>query len=91
MKSEANEGWVSSTLTLLIAFAFVGMHAALLLRAVPAENKDMFQQYNTGLFALLSAIIGYRYGTSVSSAKKDATIAAAMTPQQAAPTKETTP
>lgn len=64
----------------LIAGGFLFLYKVFLSgNTIPAELKDSLFQVTGGVIALISGIAGYYFGSSLSSARKDTTIATAAT------------
>jgi len=78
---------VGSFIAAVMVLALIAIVGALFFKEVPDGNRDLF---NIGLMAIVSgvsAILGYLFGSSLSSAKKDETISklAATPPPEAPP------
>ena len=70
--------WTPAVLAVIVALAFLGLLFMLFFRAVPADNRSAFDIVLGLLGGALTAILNYFFGSSVGSAKKDATISTAL-------------
>ena len=58
----------------LIVLGFFALLITLVYSQVPAENKDLLNLVVGALIGSFATVVGYFFGSSSSSAKKDATI-----------------
>jgi len=58
----------------LIVVGFFTLLVLLVLRVVPAENKDLLNIVVGALIGSFAAVVGYFYGSSAGSAAKEKTI-----------------
>lgn len=77
-KSDAVLKWTPTVLAVLVTVAFVGLLFMLLVRGIPEANKSAFDIVLGLLGGAVTAILNYYFGSSLSSAKKDDTIGAAL-------------
>ena len=78
MKSNTKEVFQYS-LAALIIVGFFAVLLLLVILTIPKENVDAILLALGALISAFSGVIGYFFGSSMSSAKKDATIASMKT------------
>jgi len=66
----------------LIVFGFFSLLLTLVFREVPSKNNDLLNLVVGSLIGSFSTIVGYFFGSSSSSAKKDETISGMVNKQQ---------
>lgn len=85
---------IGGALAILIVLALIGGGVALLFQTVPTDNKDLFNVWLMAVVSISGIVYNWRFGTSKSSADKDATIsklaAAPPEPPPGAPAPPTT-
>lgn len=66
--------WIETIVTRILEFAFIGVFFVLLYMVVthqiPAENKDIANYLLGTLTMAVAAIVNFRWGSSIGSAKK---------------------
>jgi len=69
-------------LAALIVACFFAVIILLIVKAVPEQNKESLAIIVGALISAFTGVTGYFFGSSMSSAKKDETIAGIKTPDQ---------
>ena len=67
-----------SFLAVMVVLLFGGITIAVMFGAIPTANMDLAKAGQTTLGLMTMAVIGYYFGSSQSSATKDATISSAL-------------
>lgn len=82
MKIQITQGGQPAEATVILAAAFLGLFAIVLIGAFVTRDRDLMHSLSQGLLNILIAVAAFYFGSSQGSQKKDDTIATALNTSQ---------
>lgn len=70
--------WVPASIAMITSLAFFAMIGAMLYVPIPAANQSTIYLLAGGLLGTYTGVVGYYFGSSAGSAKKNETLAGVL-------------